>query len=33
MVLKIQLALDKEGVRLFCFSTIKGIRFADSGSR
>ena len=33
MVLKIQLALDKESAKLFRFSTIEGIGFMDSGSR
>ena len=30
-VLKIQLALDKESVKLFCLSAIGGIGFADLG--
>ena len=32
-VLKIQLALDEESAKLFRFSTVEGIGFADSGSR
>ena len=32
-VLKIQLTLDEESMKLFRFSTVEGIGFADSGSR
>ena len=32
-VLKIQLTLDEESAKLFRFSTVEGIGFADSGSR
>ena len=31
-VLKVQLALDKEGAELLCLSTVEGVRFMDSGS-
>ena len=31
LILKIELAQDKEGVELFGIGTIKGIRFVDLG--